>query len=299
MCNKVNESNPSGNSSFSKKPDWLKKKLPSTSEYDYLKKILNKKNLHTICESGKCPNIGECWKNRTATFMILGDICTRSCGFCAVATGKPLPCDHTEPTKVADAIKQMQLKHCVITSVDRDDLHDGGAEIWAETVTAIKKIIPPVTIETLIPDFNGKKENLIKVILTCPDIISHNLETVERLTKQVRVFAKYKMSLGVIKLISESGIISKSGIMLGLGETEEEIFQTMDDLLDNGCKIITLGQYLQPRKTNIPVKKYILPSEFDKYKQIALEKGFSYAESGPLVRSSYLSEKQLGFTINL
>lgn len=298
MNSPENISGLSGKSFVSKKPDWLRKKLPSVSEYAYLKKILNKNNLHTICESGKCPNIGECWEKRTATFMILGNICTRSCGFCAVQTGNPFPPDYQEPNKVAEAIQQMQLKHCVITSVDRDDLPDGGAEIWAQTVTAIRKLSPGITIETLIPDFKGNIENLLKVISSAPDIISHNIETVERLTKQVRIHARYKRSLEVLKIISCSGIISKSGIMLGLGETEEEIFQTMDDLLNNGCKIITLGQYLQPGKKNLAVEKYILPSEYKKYQQIALSKGFQYAECGPLVRSSYHSEEQLNFTIN-
>lgn len=281
-----------------RKPSWLRKKLPSTDEYAYLKKILNKNNLHTICESGKCPNIGECWKNRTATFMILGDICTRSCGFCAVKTGKPEPPDYDEPRKIAEAIKQMHLKHCVITSVDRDDLNDGGAAIWAQTITTIRKSSPGITIETLIPDFKGKKENINKIVSLRPDIISHNLETVERLTKLVRVYAKYQVSLDVLKIVSDAGIISKSGIMLGLGETEEEILQTMNDLLACSCKIITLGQYLQPGEKNLPVREYILPSVFEKYKETALKKGFKYAECGPLIRSSYHSEKQLNFTIN-
>lgn len=284
--------------SFVKKPEWLRKKLPTATEYSYLKKILSTGKLHTICESGKCPNIGECWERRTATFMILGDICTRSCGFCAVKTGKPLPPDNHEPLKVAEAVQQMQLKHCVITSVDRDDLPDGGAYIWAETVKEIKRLTPGITIETLIPDFNGNQELLSGIVEAKPDVISHNLETVERLTKLVRVHAKYRTSLDVIRFISLSGIVSKSGIMLGLGETEDEIYKTMDDLLYNGCKIITLGQYLQPGKTNLPVQEYILPEQFEKYRIIALKKGFKYAESAPLVRSSYHSEKQINQTIN-
>ncbi|MFH0867251.1 MAG: lipoyl synthase [Bacteroidota bacterium] len=298
MSSPENSSGLSGNSYVSKKPDWLRKKLPSVHEYAYLKKILIKNNLHTICESGKCPNIGECWEKRTATFMILGSICTRSCGFCAVQKGKPFPPDLQEPNKVAEAVQQMQLKHCVITSVNRDDLPDGGAEIWLRTVTAIRKLSPGITIETLIPDFKGNIENISKVISSAPGIISHNLETVERLTKKVRVHAKYTVSLDVLKRVSESGIVSKSGIMLGLGEKEEEIFQTMDDLLNNGCKIITLGQYLQPGKKNLAVEKYILPSEFEKYRLMAKAKGFLYAECGPLVRSSYHSEEQLNSTIN-
>ncbi|HNW96818.1 MAG TPA: lipoyl synthase [Bacteroidales bacterium] len=283
---------------YLKKPQWLRKKLPSVNEYSYLKNLLNKNNLHTICESGKCPNIGECWENRTATFMILGDICTRSCSFCAVKTGKPMPPDIEEPSKIAEVIKQMQLKHCVITSVDRDDLDDGGAAIWAQTITLIKKESPNTTIETLIPDFKGNTNNINTVILAKPDIISHNLETVERLTKEVRIQAKYKRSLKVLKFISDSGVTAKSGIMLGLGETEEEIYSTFDDLLSIGCKIITIGQYLQPGKNNLPVKKYILPSDFEKYKQVALSKGFKFVESGPLVRSSYHAEKQIHITTN-
>ena len=283
---------------YLKKPQWLRKKLPSVNEYSYLKNLLNKNNLHTICESGKCPNIGECWENRTATFMILGDICTRSCSFCAVKTGKPMPPDIDEPLKIAEVIKQMQLKHCVITSVDRDDLNDGGAAIWAQTITLIKKESPNTTIETLIPDFKGNTNNINTVIQSKPDIISHNLETVERLTKEVRIQAKYKRSLKVLKFISDSGVTAKSGIMLGLGETEEEIFSTFDDLLSIGCKIITIGQYLQPGKNNLPVKKYVLPSDFEKYKQVALSKGFKFVESGPLVRSSYHAEKQIHITTN-
>jgi lipoyl synthase len=287
-----------GDRNLIKKPEWIKKKLPSANEYAYLKKILNKSNLHTICESGKCPNIGECWEKRTATFMILGDICSRSCGFCAVKTGKPLPPDNNEPDKIAEAIRQMQLKHCVLTSVDRDDLPDGGARHWAQTVKAIRKLSPGTSIETLIPDFNGNKQNILEIISSAPEIISHNLETVKRLTKQVRKHAKYEVSLRVLKIISDAGIIAKSGIMLGLGETENEILQVMDDLVINGCKIFTLGQYLQPGKNNITVKKYILPSEFERYREIALKKGFIYAECGPLVRSSYKSEEQFKSTTN-
>jgi lipoic acid synthetase len=275
-----------------KKPDWLRKKFPKASEYAYLKEYLSKYNLHTICESGLCPNIGECWDNRTATFMILGNICTRSCGFCAVATGKPMPVDTGEPIRIAEVIRDMKLKHCVITSVDRDDIADGGSEIWAQTVKTIKMLNPEITIETLIPDFKGNRISINKIIETRPEIISHNLETVKRLTKQVRVQAKYERSLEVLKFISSSGIIIKSGIMLGLGETEEEIYQTMDDLLVAGCSILTLGQYLQPTKFHLPVVNYVLPLKFEQLKNIALQKGFLFVESGPLVRSSYHAEKQ-------
>jgi lipoic acid synthetase len=280
-------------SSVHKKPDWLRIKLPKAGEYSYLKEYLSRYNLHTICESGNCPNIGECWKNKTATFMILGDICTRSCKFCAVKTGKPLPPDIEEPVRIARVIKEMKLKHCVITSVDRDDLDDGGSGIWAKTVISIKELNPGTTLETLIPDFMGNKDSINKVIEASPNIISHNLETIERLTKTVRVQAKYKRSLEVLKFISFSGIITKSGIMLGLGETHEEILKTMDDMLDAGCKIITLGQYLQPSKKHLTVERYITPTEFDRYKNIALEKGFYFAECGPLVRSSYHAEKHI------
>jgi len=278
---------------FQKKPDWLRIKLPKTGEYAFLKEKLSKNNLHTICESGNCPNIGECWKNKTATFMILGDICTRSCSFCAVKTGKPLPVDIEEPSKVAKVISDLKLKHCVITSVDRDDLRDGGAEIWAQTLRAIKELSPETTIETLIPDFKGDTENIQKLIDVKPDIISHNLETVERLTKMVRIQAKYDRSLAVLQFLSSSKITTKSGLMLGLGETFEEILKTMDDLLNSGCSILTLGQYLQPTKKHLPIVRYIPPEEFEQLKNIAINKGFNFVESGPLVRSSYHAEKQI------
>jgi lipoic acid synthetase len=281
------------NSSFSKKPDWLKIKLPKAREYSYLKEYLSKYNLHTICESGNCPNIGECWNNKTATFMILGDICSRSCSFCAVKTGKPLPPDYHEPIRIAEVIRDMKLKHCVITSVDRDDLPDGGSDIWAQTIVSIKNLNPETTIESLIPDFKGNKIFIKKIIDAGPNIISHNLETVEKLTKVVRVQAKYDRSLDVLKFISSSGIKTKSGIMLGLGEKDEEIIQTMDDMLNAGCKIITIGQYLQPSKKHLPVDRYVNPDEFENYKSIAMRKGFEYAECGPLVRSSYHAEKQI------
>ena len=276
-----------------KKPEWLRINLPKTNEYSYLKQFLSKYNLHTICESGNCPNLGECWNNKTATFLILGDICTRSCSFCAVKTGKPLPADKDEPKRIAEVIKEMNLKHCVITSVDRDDMPDGGAEIWSQTVKEIKKINPQTTIETLIPDFKGNENNLKTVIDSKPEIISHNLETVERLTKSVRVQAKYQRSLDVLKYLSSSGALTKSGIMLGLGETHVEILKTMDDLIMAGCRIFTIGQYLQPTKNHLAVERYVHPEEFDSLKEIALKKGFSFVESGPLVRSSYHAEKQI------
>ncbi len=280
------------NNDYPRKPEWLRIKLPSAGEYSYIKKYLDQFKLHTICESGSCPNQAECWGQKTATFMILGDICTRSCKFCNVKSGSPEKIDAEEPEKVANAILALNLKHCVITSVTRDDLEDGGAGIWSDTVNAVRKINPETTIETLIPDFQGKLENLRKLIDSKPEIISHNLETVERLTKQVRNKASYNVSLEVIKCISRAGIISKSGIMLGLGETENEIIETMDDLLEAGCQIFTIGQYLQPSKRNIPVYEYVEPERFHKYREIALTKGFKYAESGPLIRSSYNSHNQ-------
>jgi lipoic acid synthetase len=278
---------------FQKKPDWLRMKLPKAGEYAYLKEYLSKFQLHTICESGNCPNIGECWENKTATFMILGDICTRSCGFCAVKTGKPLAPDFKEPERIAEVIRQMNLKHCVITSVDRDDLADGGADIWAMTINAIKKLNPEMTLEALIPDFKGNQRQLITVIQAKPDILSHNLETVERLTKKVRVQAKYERSLEVLKFISSQDIIAKSGIMLGLGETKDEVLQTMEDLLNVGCKILTLGQYLQPSKKHLAVERYVHPDEFEELRKLAIQKGFTFAECGPLVRSSYHAERHL------
>lgn len=276
-----------------RKPEWLRIKLPNAREYAQIKYYLGKYNLHTICESGNCPNLGECWGAGTATFMILGDICTRSCGFCAVKTGKPEVADKEEANNLAEVIAQMGLKHAVITSVDRDDLLDGGAEIWANTITQIKLKSPETTLETLIPDFNGRQQLIKKVIDAKPDIISHNLETVERLTTQVRKQFIYHRSLEVIKSIAQSGIPAKSGIMLGLGETEEEIIKTMDDLIAVGCSIFTIGQYLQPTQHHLPVLDYVHPDIFAKYKIIGLEKGFKMVESGPLVRSSYHAEKHV------
>ncbi|MGC9330796.1 MAG: lipoyl synthase [Bacteroidales bacterium] len=276
-----------------KKPDWLKIKLPKGENYHFVSDIVHKHHLHTICESGKCPNIGECWGNRTATFMILGDICTRSCKFCNTKTGKPLPPDAAEPVKLARAIKLMELKHAVITSVDRDDLPDKGASHWAACLNEIHEQIPDITMETLIPDFNGKHELLDKIIAAKPDIVSHNVETVERLTPRVRSHAKYKTSMDVIQYLSEQGMRSKSGIMIGLGETDEEIYKTMDDLLDAGCEILTIGQYLQPTAKHLPVDRYVTPDAFDEIKQTGLDKGFTFVECSPLVRSSYHADQQV------
>ncbi len=276
-----------------KKPDWLRVKLPIGEEYKKVRNIVEEHKLHTICSSGNCPNMGECWSAGTATFMILGNVCTRSCGFCAVATGKPMDADPFEPLRVAKSVKLMKLKHTVITSVDRDDLKDGGSEIWAQTILKIRELNPGITIETLIPDFQGKWENLKRIIDVKPDIVSHNLETVRRLTKEVRIQAKYDRSLEVLKRLSDEGVVTKSGIMLGLGETEEEIRETMDDLVTVGVQIMTLGQYLQPTKEHLEVVEFITPEKFDYYKNVGLEKGLRYVESGPLVRSSYHAEKHI------
>ena len=279
---------------FSKKPDWLKVKLPTGEEYTKVRKLVSEHKLHTICESGNCPNMGECWGAGTATFMILGNICTRSCGFCAVKTGRPLPADLEEPMRVANSVKLMNVKHCVITSVDRDDLKDGGSILWVETVNAVRKMSPTTTMETLIPDFKGDWDNLQRIIDVAPEIVSHNLETVRRLTRQVRIQAKYDRSLEVIQRLHEGGMKTKSGIMLGLGETEDEVFESMQDLRNSGCDILTLGQYLQPTPKHLPVAEFIKPEQFAKFKKIGLEEmGFRFVESGPLVRSSYHAEKHL------
>ena len=276
-----------------KKPSWLKVKLPTGKEYAMVREIVSEHKLHTICQSGNCPNMGECWGAGTATFMILGNICTRSCGFCSVATGKPEAVDPFEPLRVAKSVKLMGIKHCVITCVDRDDLEDGGAEIWVQTIRKVRELSPGTTMETLIGDFQGKWENLQLIINEAPEIISHNLETVRRLTKQVRVQAKYDRSLEVLKRISDVGISTKSGIMLGLGEERYEVLDAMDDLRKSNVSVLTLGQYLQPTKEHLPVYKYITPEIFAEYKEIGLRKGFRYVESGPLVRSSYHAEKHL------
>jgi lipoic acid synthetase len=276
-----------------RKPEWLRVKLPTGENYLKVRKLVDEHKLHTICESGNCPNMGECWGAGTATFMILGNICTRSCGFCAVATGRPLPVDWDEPKRVAESVKLMGVKHCVITSVDRDELKDGGSIIWAQTVLEIRKQCPGTTLETLIPDFKGNWENLQRIIDVKPEIVSHNLETVKRLTKQVRIQAKYERSLEVLKRLKEGGIRTKSGLMLGLGETKQEIIETMDDLRSVNCDILTLGQYLQPTPKHLPIVEFIRPEVFAELKEIALQKGFKYVESGPLVRSSYHAEKHL------
>lgn len=276
-----------------RKPEWLKIKLPKGANYLNVKSILEEKGLHTICSSGKCPNMGECWNAGTATFMILGDICTRSCKFCATKTGKPLPADSNEPAKIAESVRLLNLKHVVITSVDRDDLEDNGSAIWALTIKEIKKTNPGITIETLIPDFGGKPELIQKVIDAAPDIISHNLETVRRLTPQVRSAAKYDRSLLVLKQVADSGIAAKSGIMVGLGETETEVLELMDDLRRVNCSIFTIGQYLQPTKAHMAVAEFVHPDVFEKYRVAGLEKGFTHVESKPLVRSSYHAEKHV------
>ena len=272
-------------------PRWMKMKLPKGESYSKVKNLVNKHELHTICTSGNCPNIGECWNRGTATFMILGEICTRNCKFCGVTTGKPLPPNPHEAKRVAESIQLMELKHAVITSVDRDDLPDLGAAFWAETISQVKQLNPDTRLEVLIPDFQGNKELILQVAAAKPEVISHNLETVERLTPKIRSAAKYRRSLDVIATIAKSGCIAKSGIMLGLGETEKEVLQTMDDLLAADCKVMTIGQYLAPTVSHIPVKEYIHPDQFEKYRTIGLEKGFSFVESSPLVRSSYRAEQ--------
>ncbi len=276
------------------KPDWLKIKLPSGKEFSEVKENVEKHRLHTICESGKCPNQTECWGEGTATLMILGNVCTRSCMFCSVETGKPENVDITEPLRVAESIKLMGLKHVVITSVDRDDLKDGGSKIWAATIRAIRRHCPGVTMETLIPDFKGEWENVQQIIDVKPDVVSHNLETVKRLTREVRIQARYERSLEVLLKLKKGGIgRTKSGIMLGLGETEEELYEAMDDLRASKVDILTLGQYLQPTKKHLAVARYVTPAEFAKFKEVALEKGFRYVESGPMVRSSYHAERHV------
>jgi lipoic acid synthetase len=276
-----------------KKPDWLRVKLPIGESFKHVRGIVDNHKLHTICESGNCPNMGECWGEGTATFMILGNTCTRSCGFCAVATGKPEEVDWDEPQRVAEAIHLMQVKHAVITSVDRDELEDGGSVIWQNTIKAVKALNPATTLETLIPDFKGKKEDIQRVMDAAPEVVSHNIETVERLTKQVRIQAKYWRSMEVIRILKEGGMRTKSGIMLGLGEAKEEVVQTMKDLRESGCDVITIGQYLQPTKKHLSVHRFVHPDEFTEYKGIGYNLGLDYVESGPLVRSSYRSERHV------
>jgi lipoic acid synthetase len=279
---------------YQRKPDWLKIKIPVGKEYVKVKDIVNRHKLHTICTSGKCPNMDECWGLGTATFMILGDICTRSCKFCATKTGKPGAVDPEEPANLAESVRLMKLKHCVITSVDRDDLEDGGARHWADTILAVKRENSGTTIEALIPDFQGRTDLIQQVIDARPEVISHNLETVRRLTPEVRSAARYDRSLKVIRQIAGSGLTAKSGIMAGLGETEAEVIESMDDLLEAGCRVMTIGQYLQPTKQPLPVNEFIHPDTFDKWKKIGLEKGFRFVESKPLVRSSYHAERHVG-----
>ena len=276
-----------------RKPDWLRVKLPIGPEYAKVRKLVDENKLHTICESGNCPNMGECWGAGTATFMILGNVCTRSCDFCAVSTGKPEEVDVFEPARVAKSVKLMNVKHAVITSVDRDDLQDGGADMWVKTVSAIRRKSPETTLETLIPDFAGKWENLQKIIEVAPEIVSHNIETVRRLTKKIRIQAKYNRSLELLLRLKKGGMKTKSGLMLGLGETEEEVFETMQDLRSVEVDILTLGQYLQPTPKHAEVKDFITPEKFDEYQKLGIEMGFRFVESGPLVRSSYHAEKHL------
>ena len=276
------------------KPKWLRVKLPTGKKYTELRGLVDKYNLHTICTSGSCPNMGECWGEGTATFMILGNICTRSCGFCGVQTGRPETVDWAEPEKVARSIKIMKIKHAVLTSVDRDDLPDMGSILWAETVQAVRRLNPDTTMETLIPDFQGIEKHIDRIVNVMPEVVSHNMETVRRLTREVRIQAKYDQSLGVLRYLKQAGVRrTKSGIMLGLGETEEEVKQTMLDLKDVDVDIVTIGQYLQPSKKHLPVKEFITPDQFKVYEDFGKEIGFRHVESGALVRSSYKAHKHI------
>jgi len=276
-----------------KKPNWLRVKLPIGEEYKHVRNLVDTHKLHTICESGNCPNMGECWGEGTATFMILGNICTRSCGFCAVATGRPLPVDYDEPQRVAEAIYLMKVKHAVVTSVDRDEIKDGGSIVWYNTIKAIKYLNPETTLETLIPDFKAEKENIQRIIDAAPDVVSHNIETVERLTKKVRIQAKYWRSMQTLRILKEGNMRTKSGIMLGLGETKDEVIQTLHDLKESNVDVITIGQYLQPSKKHLDVHRFVHPDEFAELREVGYSIGFDYVESGPLVRSSYHSEKHV------
>ena len=277
-----------------KKPDWIRVKLPTGKKYNELRGLVDKYKLNTICTSGSCPNMGECWAEGTATFMILGNICTRSCGFCGVQTGRPSAVDWAEPEKVANSIKIMNIKHAVITSVDRDDLKDMGSIIWAETVKAVRRISPKTTMETLIPDFQGNTRNIDRIVKVTPEVVSHNIETVRRLTRKVRVQAKYDTSLEVLRYLKEAGIErTKSGIMLGLGEKEEEVIESLHDLRKANVDVVTIGQYLQPSKKHLPVQQFITPDIFKKLEVFALDLGFRHVESGPLVRSSYKAHKHI------
>lgn len=276
-----------------KKPDWLRVKLPTGKNFKKVRELVDEHKLHTICQSGNCPNMGECWGAGTATFMILGNVCTRSCSFCAVATGRPPEYDAGEPKRVADAIYKMQVKHAVITSVNRDELKDRGAQIWHDTVVEVKKISPSTTIETLIPDVKANWEALITMIKPGQEVVSHNMETVERLYRKVRPQAKYARSLEQISRTKEFGKRTKSGFMVGLGETKDEVKQILEDLQANGCDVVTIGQYLQPTKMHLAVEEFIHPDTFAEYKELGLEMGFKYVESSPLVRSSYHAEKHV------
>lgn len=276
-----------------RKPKWLKVKLPTGENYRMVRELVDTHKLHTICESGNCPNMGECWGAGTATFMILGNVCTRSCSFCAVATGRPTELDLDEPFRVAEAIRLMHVKHAVITSVNRDELADSGAAIWNRTVTEVKRVSPETTIETLIPDVKSNWDALITMISPGQEVVSHNMETVKRLYRLVRPQAKYERSLEQIRRTKDFGKRTKSGVMLGLGETTDEVFEIMDDLVANGCEILTLGQYLQPTSMHLGVQAFITPETFDMYKEEGLKRGFLYVESGPLVRSSYHAEKHV------
>ena len=278
---------------YLRKPEWLRNKFYSESEYSNVSQVIKTHGLHTICTSGRCPNQSECWSRGTATLMIGGDICTRSCKFCNTITGRPLPLNPQEPANVAESIRLMKLKHAVITSVDRDDLKDQGANHWAETIRKVKEVNPGTTLEVLIPDFQGKEELIELVVAERPDIISHNLETVRRLTPEIRTRAKYDVSLKVLQYIASRGIVAKTGIMLGLGETEQEVLELMDDALAHDCRVLTIGQYMQPSRKHITVSEYIHPDKFKEYREIALDKGFKHVESGPFVRSSYHAEKHV------
>ena len=294
LSKKVIKPQKSNNTTRVTKPKWIRVKLPTGKKYTELRSLVDKYNLNTICTSGSCPNMGECWAEGTATFMILGNICTRSCGFCGVKTGRPENVDWEEPEKVAQSIKKMKIKHAVITSVDRDDLKDMGSIIWSETVNAIRRLNPETTLETLIPDFQGNQNIIDRIIRVAPEVISHNLETVRRLTRQVRIQAKYDRSLTVLSYLKEKGVRrTKSGIMLGLGEKENEVYEALDDLRNVNVDIVTLGQYLQPSKKHLPVTSFITPDIFKKYEKYALNLGFKHVESGPLVRSSYKASKHI------
>jgi lipoyl synthase len=281
------------NNSRIQKPNWLRVKLPIGESYKHVRGLVDHHKLHTICESGNCPNMGECWGEGTATFMILGNICTRSCGFCAVATGRPEAVDWDEPQRVAEAVHLMKVKHAVLTSVDRDELKDGGSIIWYNTIKAVKALNPSTTLETLIPDFRGITDQIQRIIDAAPEVVSHNMETVERITRQVRIQAKYRRSLDVLQTLKKGGMRTKTGIMLGLGEKKEEVIETMKDLVSVGTDVLTLGQYLQPTKKHLPVQRFVHPDEFAELRSIGYEIGFDFVESGPLVRSSYHSEKHV------